>query len=118
MPYIYLCFAFVLNGVANILLKNGSKNSLVFDSTFREVIVNNWQTFLGLAIFASNIVFYYLSLRTLPLSVAYPIMVAASFIIVNLYSYLVIKETIVMTQIIGYALIVGGVILVLFFTKQ
>ncbi len=118
MPYLYLCFAFVLNGVANILLKNGSKSSLVWDATFKEIIFNNWQTLLGLIIFASNIIFYYLALKSLPLSIAYPIMVAASFIIVNLYSYLVIKETIVMTQLIGYLFIILGVILVLFFAKQ
>ena len=112
MAYIYLALAFTLNSVANILLKLGATRGLSFSGGILAIAGSNWQFLLGLAIFASNIIFYFLALRALPLSVAYPVMVVMGFLIVNGYALLVLHEPIVIWQYIGYLLIVTGLILV------
>ena len=68
-------------------------------------------------LFATNVVFYFLALRSLPLSLAYPVMVAGSFLLVNGYASLVLHERVGPAQLAGYALIVFGAALVLYRQK-
>ena len=74
MDYLYLILAFTLNAVANILLKIGSEFG---------VKITNYYLFAGIALFAINIIFYFLALKNLALSTAYPIMIVMSFLIIN-----------------------------------
>lgn len=112
MAYFYLVLAFTLNSVANILLKLGAERGLSLSGGLFTIIETNWQLLLGLTIFASNVIFYFLALRALPLSVAYPVMVVMGFLIVNSYALLVLHEPIMTGQYIGYVLIVIGLTLV------
>lgn len=112
MAYLYLALAFTLNSVANILLKLGALRGLSFSGGPLAIIEANWQFLLGLSIFALNVIFYFLALRTLPLSVAYPVMVVMGFLIVNSYALLTLHEPIMTGQFIGYVLIVIGLTLV------
>jgi len=102
MASFYLVCAFCLNAAANILLKLGASQGLA---------LGNWQLGLGAALFALNLGCYTLALRALPLSVAYPVMVGMSFLIVNGYALLYLTEAITLLQIVGYALIIAGVVL-------
>lgn len=113
MAYLFLIIAFILNTVANVLLKSASSLGVV-GSVFvpYEFIVGNWKLLLGLLFFASNVLFYFLALRTLPLSFAYPIMVAMTFILVNAAAVYFFSEHISFMQVLGYITIVVGVILV------
>lgn len=112
MAYIYLALAFTLNSVANILLKLGALRGLSLSGGLLAIIESNWQFLLGLAIFATNVIFYFLALRALPLSVAYPVMVVMGFLIVNSYALLALNEPITAWQYVGYMLIVVGLTLV------
>ena len=112
MAYLYLTLAFTLNSIANILLKIGAGRGLSFSGGLLAIVQANWQVLLGLTIFASNIVFYFLALRALPLSVAYPVMVVMGFLIVNSYALLALHEPITAGQYVGYVLIVVGLTLV------
>lgn len=112
VAYLYLAFAFTLNSVANILLKLGAERGLSLSGGLPAIAQANWQALLGLVIFALNIVFYFLALRALPLSVAYPVMVAMSFLIVNSYALFALRESVTTGQYVGYALIVIGLTLV------
>ncbi|HUO56406.1 MAG TPA: hypothetical protein VMU27_03165 [Candidatus Paceibacterota bacterium] len=112
MAYLYLTLAFTFNAVANILLKAGSSRGITLDGPLLSLIALNWQAILGCALFAVNILFYFLALRSLPLSVAYPIMVGMSFIIVNSYAFLELREGIGAMQLVGYALLIMGLSLV------
>ncbi|HYF29308.1 MAG TPA: hypothetical protein VEA36_03020 [Candidatus Paceibacterota bacterium] len=114
MAYIYLFAAFLLNGVANVLLKLGSVKGLSLSGNVPTLIVSNWQFLLGLFLFAANVIFYFLALRALPLSIAYPVMVAMSFLIINGYAFFGLREGITTLQLGGYALIVIGLTLVVY----
>lgn len=110
--YLLLALAFLANGVANILLKLGAVRGLRLSGDLGTLLASNWQALVGVAIFAINVFFYFLALRELPLSVAYPLMVTMSFLIVNGYAVLALHEPIALTQYLGYGFIVCGVILV------
>ena len=62
--------------------------------------------------FALNVVLYFLALRNLPISLAYPVMVVGGFLIINTYAVVYLKEEIVSIQILGYLCIVAGILLV------
>ena len=112
MAYLYLALAFTLNSIANILLKLGAIQGLSLSGNLIAIVQANWQFLLGLAIFATNVIFYFLALRALPLSVAYPVMVVMGFLIVNSYALFALHEPITTWQHIGYLLIVIGLTLV------
>lgn len=112
MAYIYLALAFTINAAANIFLKQGASHGVQLNGSIPSLITSNWELILGMALFAINVVFYFLALRSLPLSFAYPIMVAMGFLIVNGYAFFTLGEALTITQVSGYVLIVIGLILV------
>lgn len=112
MAYLYLALALSLNSIANILLKLGAERGLSLSGGLLAMAEANWQVLLGLSIFALNVIFYFLALRALPLSIAYPVMVAMSFLIVNSYALIALHEPVTAGQYIGYLLIVIGLTLV------
>lgn len=113
MFYLYLTVAFILNACGNIFLKLGSREGFNLTSLAPvTLLVSNWQFILGCLLFILNVPFYFLALRNIPLSTAYPIMVGMSFLIVNVTTLFLFKESIHMLQIFGYICMVVGIILV------
>lgn len=108
MHYVFLSLAFILNALANILLKIGAKNGFQ---------LNNFVAIAGLILFAVNVIFYFMALRTIPISTAYPVMVIMSFLIINGAAYFFLDEQIHVYQVAGYFLIVVGLILVFRFSE-
>ncbi|MBN2527482.1 MAG: EamA family transporter [Deltaproteobacteria bacterium] len=112
--FILLGIAVIFNGVANVLMKKGmlgtESHSGIGDAV--KHYLTSWPILLGLTLFALNIIAYTQSLSRIPLSVAYPIMVSLTGLIVIGGSLVLFKETISNFQWIGFALIIGGVILV------
>ena len=112
MTYLFLIGALLLNATANILLKTaalvpvpGSFGIWSLISTYRLAI-------LGLVLFALNVGLYFLALKSLPLSVAYPVMVGGGFLIVGMYAWLILNEHITTSLFIGYILIFVGMLLI------
>lgn len=112
MPYLFLSLAFTLNAVANILLKIGASRGLSLVGSPLSLVSQNWQLLLGLALFAANVIFYILALRSLPISVAYPVMVLMGFILINGYALTMLQESLAPLQLLGYGLMIIGLLLV------
>ncbi len=113
MAYLFLILAVSLNATGNVLLKLGSQHGLdLADRSPIALVAGNWQLLLGCAVFAANILFFFLALRALPLSVAYPVMVGMTFLIVSSASLFLFREHISILQYIGYAGIILGLVLV------
>lgn len=116
MPIIYLLLAFTLNGVANIILKVSANRGLDLSVWNPATLVaKNYLFLLGLAIFAANVIFYFLALRSIPISVAYPVMVVMSFLLINAYAVWGLGEVITPGQVVGYFLLVLGLIMIFYF---
>jgi multidrug transporter EmrE-like cation transporter len=117
-----LVIALSLNAAANLMLKFGMRDidlqlaggSGLSDGVMGLVrlLLRNWILLLGLTCFALNVVFYSFSLQKLPVSVAYPIMVASGFGIIAIVAGRMLGERLTSTQWLGVAAILIGVVLV------
>jgi multidrug transporter EmrE-like cation transporter len=115
MGYVFLILALILNAIANILMKIGSKNIHFFkEINFFDAIIKNYILFFGLCLFAVNIIFYTISLSKINLSIAYPISAGGGFLIISIISFLYLKEPISILQILGMFLVLSGITLISF----
>lgn len=119
MHLVFLVIAFTLNAIANIFLKVGAQSSGAFKGlSITELIARNYLFFIGISLFVLNVVFYFLALKKLPISIAYPVMTIMSFIIINAYAYYQLSEKINVFQLVGYAFIVFGLLFVFAFAEK
>lgn len=116
--WLFLATAAVLNAMANILLKIGSKTAapLAEDASFLAKVFNflNVATIAGIGLFAANVLFYRRALDSLNVSIAYPLMVSSALVIVTLAAVLlpVLSEKLSGVQVAGMVLIAAGIWLV------
>lgn len=118
MSIIYLTVAFLLNSIANILLKFAAKQGLVLSGFSVKTIADNIPLLLGFTFFAMNVIFYFLALRSVPVSVAYPVMVVMSLTIISTFSFVYFHEHINITQMVGYGFLLLGLVLIFFFSSN
>jgi multidrug transporter EmrE-like cation transporter len=112
MSYLFLAAAFILNASANIVLKFAAVRGF----SLAEFVRGEWNgahalAFAAAVLFALNLLFYLLALRTIPLSVGYPVMVGMTFVITTGVA-LFLGERITLIPAIGLALILLGIVLV------
>ena len=101
--WLFLAFAIVFNTMANILIKK---------STFQEEGIDTFLTLnflLGVFLFGLNLVFYTIALKTLHVSIGYPVLVGVSIAGVTAISIVSLGEKITVPHSIGLLLIVLGV---------
>ena len=110
-----LVFALIANATANVLIRWGMKdlqlNLAEPVQTARGILLNG-RVMAGIVLFACNVLAYALALNKLRLSVAYPVMTSVGLVIVMVLSYALLGERITALQLVGTALILGGVVLV------
>ena len=113
-----LIVALVPNGLANVLMNAGAKIAVPLgpEATLFTKVTNFriWASLLGIFFFAANVLAYRKALDRLDISVAYPIMVSGSLILIVLAAAWlpVLRERLVLTQLGGMLLIAAGVWLV------
>jgi len=90
--------------VAQIFFKKGAVEMAGISSFLSRNIM------IGLGLYAVSTVFYLNALRTIPLSVAYP-MIALSYVIVVLVGKFYLGETLSNVSVMGVCLILTGVVL-------
>jgi quaternary ammonium compound-resistance protein SugE len=118
MNYIYLILAFILNASGNILLKVGAAKGIYFNVfPLGSFLKQNIFLISGFIFFVLNALFYFLALKNIPVSLAYPVMVTASLILTGSYAFLMGGEVFTYNHIIGYALMTLGVVIIFMNTK-
>jgi multidrug transporter EmrE-like cation transporter len=112
--YALLAIAVVFNGAANVLMKAGMRNSPHFTgvSSMIRHYIHSWPVIIGLFLFGFNVIAYTQALAKIPLTIAYPIMVSLTGVIVISSSMYWFKESISPQHWLGLALILGGVVCV------
>ena len=111
--YTLLAVALTLNALANVLLKVGSARLPEWgDPALLPRLFGNAYLLLGIVLFALNVLVYATALARLNLSVAYPVMVAGSMIVVVALSAAYLKEVVTPVQLSGIALLILGIVLV------
>lgn len=112
--YLVLLAAIVLNAGANIMIKAAMRKSpIILDQgavlqAFLQA-AKNPLLITGVALFGLALAAYSVVLSKLNLSIAYPIMTGAGFLLVFLASAAFFKESIAPVHIIGAGLILAGV---------
>ena len=107
----------VFNAVANVLIKLGMTNTA--DLNFGETsilikyMIFNPKLILGCVFYALSLVFYSFILQKMDLSIAYPIVISGSVFLVMIFSKLIFKESINITQIIGTVIVLLGIVFLL-----
>ncbi|HVM90323.1 MAG TPA: SMR family transporter [Verrucomicrobiae bacterium] len=115
---LYLIAAFLLNAAGTVAVKLHAERGFSFAGSPLAILSHNVFFLAGLACFGLNLVMYSLALAKLPVSVAYPVMTVASFILVNAFSYFYFRENINLVQVAGYLMIMTGIVLVVTFAKN
>lgn len=118
---IALVLALTLNAAANLMMKVGARRFGAAEATAQPglpgmlvAVLSNWVLILGLACFATNVIFYAYALSSehLKISVAYPIMVSGGFVIIAIAAWKWLGETMTPLQWAGVIIIMIGVWLV------
>jgi len=110
-----LVFALLANATANVFIRWGMKDlqlSLSDPVQTAKGILLNGRVMVGIVLFALNVLAYAFALSKLRLSVAYPVMTSVGLVIVMVLSFALLGEKITGLQLVGTALILGGVVLV------
>lgn len=112
--YLVLLLAIVFNAGANIMIKAAMRKSPILLeqgnllNAFAQA-VKNPHLIAGVALFGMALAAYSIVLSKINLSVAYPIMTGAGFLLVFLVSGLYFREAITALHVFGSALILAGV---------
>jgi multidrug transporter EmrE-like cation transporter len=112
--FLILLTALTANALANVFVKMAAVSLAKTEGIVSFLLgsMKNLYIWLALVCFAVAFVLYGVSLTKLKLSVAYPIMTSAGFILVSLFSHFLFKESVTVTKIIGMVVIVTGIWLV------
>ena len=109
--WFWALLAIALNALASTLLKFASGSSLASLMAF-----NNPRGALFLvgavASYGFAFVSYFMTLRFMPLSIAYILITAGASIVIQLISFWLIHERLMESQLIGFALAIGGLYLI------
>ena len=107
----------LFNALANILMKQSaiSNNNIKVENlnTFIRYIVFNPIFLIGCFCYGISLLFYTFVLRSMRLSMAYPIVVSGSIILVTLFSLLLFKENIKPIHYVGFIVAMLGIYLVM-----
>jgi len=114
MAYIFLFLSIVANSLGQILMKYGadrlSIDKLFAWGTLREVVFNPY-VIAGIFTYVFGMFAWLFTLSKLELSVAYPFL-ALTYVVVFFAAAILFKETILISKILGVALIIIGIVLV------
>ena len=104
------------NAAGNIMMKRGMNSVKDIPlNTFRAIVFNlilNPLLIIGAFSYVLSLGFYIFVLQKVSLNIAYPIVVACTAVLVNIASQFMLHEGITWSQIIGYAVIIGGIYLI------
>lgn len=113
LPQILLLTALLCNALANILMKYSAARIVVPgpEATLIERLSARFHPafMAGLLLFAVNVFAYQASLRSLRLSIAYPIMVSGGYLIILLASWFLFQERLGTMQYFGIGFIIAGI---------
>ena len=106
----------VFNAAGNVMMKLGmNKVKDVQLNTLRAIVSNlvlNPMLVLGVVCYVLSLAFYVFVLQKVEISIAYPIVVACTAILVNVAAQFILRESIGWSQIAGCVVIIFGIYLV------
>jgi multidrug transporter EmrE-like cation transporter len=114
--FVFLSAAFVV--AANLLLRAGVDRAGGFPGNLSTILpdllnLGKQPAFdIGVILYALASVVWFKVLSTEPLSIAYPVLVSATFVMISIGAIFFFRESINLIKVIGMALIVTGIFVV------
>ena len=103
----------VFNSTGNVLMKAGVRKTDGINPHGIGGLINgiifNPALITGIFSYVASLAFYIFVLKEIDLSIAYPISVSCTIVVVTVISSFLLKETISINQIIGGAIIIFGI---------
>jgi len=120
--YIFLVVSVVSNSLAVFFMKLGSaKLKLGEGQKFLDLALSmatNTRLIIGIIFFGISFVFSVLMYSKLNVNVVYPIYVGMTFFLISLFSIFYLSEKFTLLQVIGYFVIIIGIVLISINLKQ
>ena len=111
MIYLILVFSLVANALANVFIKAGMKNyNGGINVSFISHMLKTPNVIIGLLFFALAFIGYSFVLSRLQLSIAYPVMTGAGFLVVSIFSLILFNEPFSLLLVLGMIFIFIGII--------
>lgn len=108
MTWLLVFVGVLANAAASILVKASSSGSLSLRDPL--ALLLNWRLVLAVACYGLAFVAYAAAVIRLPLNIAHPISTAGAIVLVGLASAAIFREPFTPAHLIGYALLLGGII--------
>ncbi len=105
LAYLHLCFAIIFEIIATSLLQRSEQFTRLMPSAFT------------ILFYAAAFYFLSLSLRVMPLGVAYAIWSGVGIVLISLIGWVFFKQKLDLAAMIGIAFIVVGVLIVNLFSE-
>jgi multidrug transporter EmrE-like cation transporter len=109
--YVFLGAALTLNALANVLIKysmsRGVRPLVPIHGPAAPFL--SWSYLLALFCFAANLGCYSIALKTLKISLAYPLMVSLGYLVILAFGWFLFGERLSAIQYVGIGLILAGV---------
>lgn len=116
MKYGLLIIAILVNALANLSIKMGAlRLGSVTDLKFMELLfkfITNPFLISGVFLFAINLVLYTIVLTKINISIVYPIWTSGGFLLITVFSFLYLKESLSILQALGIILAAMGITLI------
>ena len=115
--WILLLITIVLTALANLMLKSAAIKSQEDNGGEKGVVANICEIFnspslmLGIFCLGVAVVAYAVALRSISLSVAYPIMTSSVIVLVTAWSVIFFGEPLTVVKVVGAVIIISGVVL-------
>lgn len=111
--FVLVTISILAGALGNVLIKIGTKTlPQTLDGSIVQKVLSNPSLILGVLLMVGMFPFYTLALQRMSLSVAFPLITSATFIVVALISYSFLKEPLTLVNILGILLLVAGLWLV------
>lgn len=96
-----------------ILLKMGANHEFMVNISKEGLGISvNWQILLGMLFYVCSFLVSLMAMKKINLSIFYPISSGLGYVVICLTSYLVLKETISLKQLVGMVIILIGVVVI------
>lgn len=106
MKYIYLCIAIVSEVIATSSLKASNEFTRL------------WPSVLVVLGYASAFYFMSLTLKSMPVGIAYAIWSGVGIVLISISGYFLYKQRLDLPALLGMGLIVAGVLVINIFSKS
>lgn len=115
--YWILLALFALSNTAGGLLMKAGSGKVAFGEgqalvETAKTMVTNWQLILGICFYGFSFVLSTLVYTKINLNIAYPIMLASSFLLVSIASVFLFGEQFSKIQVFGSVLVITGIVMV------